>query len=169
MEAAMATDEQTAPASVTDVRKPTHLLPRFGMKSLMVLPVLAAAVMAIDRWTAVPWSGPKEGGCVVFRIVDGKTGQPFKAASMTLFDGERQLATMSAPWGVIEHCGGHRQAEGYRSLVRDTRRLNIRDLRIRVTAAGFRDFEADASEISRGGRPDPGDSSYIYVVRLRPL
>jgi hypothetical protein len=141
---------------------------RFGLKSLMVLPILAAAVfMAVDRWTAIPWSGPKDGGPIVFKIVDGATGQPFKGAILTMFEGGAERLTMAASFGVIRHFGGDKKASGYRSLVRDTRRLDVGDMQIKVTADGFKNFEADRAEISRNAYPAPDDSSLEYVIRLR--
>jgi hypothetical protein len=141
---------------------------RFGLKSLLVLPVLAAAVfMAVDRWTAIPWSGPKRGGPMVFKIVDGGTGQLFKGASLTIFESGVERLTMAASFGVIRHFGGDKQASGYRSLVRDTRRIDVGDMQIKVTADGFEDFEANGAEISRNAYPTPNDSGLEYVIRLR--
>ena len=56
---------------------------------------------------------------------------------------------------------------GYRSLVRDTRRLDVGDLRIEVTADGFEDFGAGAAEISRDARPSPDNTRVEYVIHLR--
>jgi hypothetical protein len=153
----MAADEPL-PASSAPLEGPTsgrriRVRLRFGLKSLMLLPILAAAVlMAADRWTAIPWSGPQSGGHLVFTIVDGATGQTLKGASLTMVEGGVEKFAMEAPFGVIHHFGGHKQAQGYRSLVRDTRRLDVGDLRIKVTADGFEDFEAGAAEISRDAR-----------------
>jgi hypothetical protein len=167
----MAADEQlpsTAPREAAASGRPARKRLRFGMKGLMVLPILAAAVlMAIDRWTAIPWPGPKLGGPVIFKIVDGSTGQVLKGASLTMFEGGARTFTMEAPFGVIRHFGGRKQAHGYRSLVRDTRRLDVGDLRIEVTADGFEDFEAGAAEISRDARPSPDNTRVEYVIHLR--
>jgi hypothetical protein len=141
---------------------------RFALRSLMLLPILAAiSFMIVDRWTAIPWTGPTDGSLVVFKIVDGSTGQEFKNASLTLFEGGEEKFTMDAPSGVIRHFGGNKRPRGYRSLVRDTRRLDVGDMQIKVTANGFEDFRADAAEISRNGAPSEDDSRLEYVVRLR--
>ncbi|MGE3820672.1 MAG: hypothetical protein AB7I30_14760 [Isosphaeraceae bacterium] len=134
----------------------------------MVLPFLAAAVlMAVDRLTEIPWSGPKNGGDLVFKIVDGATGQPFKGASVTMFRHGAEWFTMAAPFGVIYQTVGPFKARGYQSLLRDTRRLDVGDMRIKVTADGFEDFQADAAEISRNAVPAEDDSRVEYVIRLR--
>lgn len=168
----MAADEQlassTAPLERATAARPVQLRLRFGLKSLMVLPILAAAVlMAVDRLTAMPWSGPKSGGPVVFKIVDGSTGQILKGASLTMFEDGVKTFTMEAPFGIVRHFGGRKQARGYRSLVRDTRRLDVGDLRIGATADGFEDFEAGAAEISREIRPSSDETRAEYVIRLR--
>ena len=102
----MAADEQrpssTVPPEVTPSGRPARKRLRFGMKGLMLLPILAAAVlMAIDRWTAIPWSGLKSGGPVVFKIVNGSTGQILKGASLTIFEGGAKRFTMEAPSGSL--------------------------------------------------------------------
>ena len=168
----MAADEQrsssTVPLEATASGRPARKWLRFGMKGLMALPILAAAVlMAVDRWTAIPWPGPKSGGHVVFKIVDGTTGQILKGASLTMFEGGARTFTMEAPFGVIRHFGGRKKAYGYQSLIRDTRRLDVGDLRIEVTADGFHDFQAGAAEISRDTRPSPDNTRVEYVIRLR--
>ncbi len=156
---------------MSDQKAPFRVRLRFGLKSLMALPVLTAfgimAFWAIDRWTATPWSGPTPGTPIVFKIVDGATGKPFYGASFVSFEGGAQRFAMDAPFGVIRIFGGNPKASGYRSLVRDTRQIDFGDTRIRVTAEGFDDFEATADKLARNARVTPGNSNVEVVVRLR--
>jgi hypothetical protein len=159
---------QASPTESVTSPKPVRRRLRFGLKSLMALPVLAAvALVAVDRWTAVPWSGLQQGEPIIFKIVDAATGEPFKGGSFTIFEHGTELLTMPASSGRMRHFGRSRPASGYQSLIRDTRRLDFGDMRIKVTADEFEDFTADASEIARSARLDTNDAAIEYIVRLR--
>lgn len=168
----MAPDEPHAGSAIplegTTRVRPTRRRLRFGMKSLMILPILAAvALVAVDRWTAIPWSGTNSGQPIIFKVLDGSTGQIITGASITMYQDGAKLFTMDAPFGIIRHFGGRRQGRGYRSLVRDTRRLDVGDLRIKVAADGFEDFEVGPAEISRDARPSLDETQVEYVIHLR--
>jgi hypothetical protein len=137
----------------------------------MGLPVLTAfaimAFLAVDRWTAAPWSGPTPGTPLIFKIVNGATGKPFLGASFKSFEGANQRFAMVAPSGTIRMFGEMHKASGYQSLVRDTRHLDFGDMNIRVTAEGFDDFEATAADLSQLARLASDGSEVEVVVRLR--
>jgi hypothetical protein len=144
---------------------------RFGMKWLLGLPVLAALLLVVvDRWTAVPMPDFAQSGApLIFKIIDGGTGQTHRGASVTMIDDGNRRMSLDATFGQIRVFGGHRRTGGYRSLVRDTRYTEVRDMRVQVSAKGFRLFEADAAEISRNAHPAPDGSRIEYIVRLRRL
>jgi hypothetical protein len=141
------------------------------MRALLILPLVAAlGVMlheGIDRWTAVPWLGLSSGGPLVITIVDGETGKPVRGARVRLDMGPgMQPAVMEATEGEIRSYGGH-EAAGYRSAVRDTRRLKPVVKGIEVMAEGYESYRAGAWEIEHWNRPSADNLQADFLVRLR--
>src|SRR5262245_12759894 len=141
--------------------------PRLTISGLMILVALVAlgiaAYVAVDRW---PSAAPPRHMPLSFRIVDDATGKTYPGAKLTMFSGGVEQHTEVVSSGVFTFIGDNLKALGHRSLVRDTRQMDVGDLRIRVWAEGFEDFEAEAAEISRGTRPTSDDTRLEYVIRL---
>ena len=144
----------------------------FRLRTLMVFPVLVAALItaytAIDRWTAVPWSGPDAGTPVIYKVLDAATGQPVVGARVKLVEGGLVYDMKTSTPGHIRRFGGPQiQGAGHRSLVRDTRRVHLRDTTLLVTATGFEDFSAETSSAPLVARPAQDGKSVEYVIKLR--
>ena len=144
----------------------------FRLRTLMALPVLVAllitAYTAIDRWTAVPWSGPDAGTPVSYKVLDAATGQPIVGARVKLVDaGLVYDMKTSNPGHIRRFGGGQIQGAGHRSLVRDTRRVDLRDTSLLVTAEGYEDFSAATSSTPLVARPAQDGKSVEYVIKLR--
>ena len=144
----------------------------FRLRTLMALPVLVAALItaytAIDVWTAVPWSGPDAGTPVIYKILDATTGQPVVGARVKLVQAGLAYDMKTSTPGHIRRFGGQMiQGAGHRSLVRDTRRVDLRDTSLLVTAEGYEDFSAATSTAPLVARPAQDGKSVEYVIRLR--
>ncbi len=127
----------------------------------MALPVLVAALItaytAIDVWTAVPWTGPDAGTPVVYKVLDAATGQPIVGARVKLVQAGLVYDMKTSTPGHIRRFGGSQiQGAGHRSLVRDTRRVDLPDTTLLVTAEGYADFSAATSTAPLVARPGAG-------------
>lgn len=170
---AMETDERlpTTPGGVTSGRPARRRL-SFWLRPLMALPVIAAALivayMAVDRLTAVPWSSPMQGDPVTFKVQDAATGQPVVGARVRMVNGgSAVLDVLTSTLGDVSLFGGDIRVSGYRSLVRDTRRVDLGDTSLLVTADGYEDFAVSASDGPLFAHPAPDGESLEYVIRLR--
>ncbi len=143
----------------------------FRLRTLMALPILIAALLtaytAIDRWTAVPWSGPDAGTPVIYKVLDAATGQPVVGARVKLVQGGLVYDIKTSAPGHIRRFGGQIQGAGHRSLVRDTRRVDLPDTTLLVTAEGYEDFSAATSTAPLVARPAQDGKSVEYLIELR--
>ncbi len=143
----------------------------FRLRTLMALPLLVAALIAaytaIDRWTAVPWSGPDAGTPVIYKVLDAATGQPVVGARVQLVEAGQVFDMKTSTPGHIRRFGGQIQGAGHRSLVRDTRRVDLRNTSLLVTAEGYEDFSAETSSTPLVARPAQDGKSVEYVIKLR--
>jgi hypothetical protein len=168
----MMTDERlSAPLEGAPPSRQARGRLNFRLRALMALPVLVAALVtaytAIDRWTAVPWSGPDPGTPVIYKVLDAATGQPIVGARVKIVDGGLVFDMKTSAPGYIRRFGGEIQGTGHRSLVRDTRRVDLGDTSLLVTAEGYEDYSAEASEAPLVARPAPDGKSVEYVIELR--
>jgi hypothetical protein len=143
----------------------------FRLRTLMALPVLVAALItaytAVDRWTAVSWPGPDSGTPVIYKVLDAATGQAVVGARVKLVEAGLAYDMKTSTNGYIRRFGGQIQGSGHRSLVRDTRRVDLRDTSLLVTAPGYEDFSAETSSAPLVAHPAQDGKSVEYVIKLR--
>ena len=144
----------------------------FGLRGLMAIPVLVAVAIAgytaLDRWTAVPWSGPEAGTPVSYQVVDVETGGPVVGARLKLMvNGLSFDMRTAAPGHIIRSGGDAIQGVDHRSLVRDTRRVNLDNTSVHVSDSGYDDFSAETSAAPLVARPAANSKSVDYVINLR--
>lgn len=142
---------------------------RFGLRSLIALPVMVAIlIVAVDRWTAAPWSNLSTGYPVIFKVQDGSTRRPIVGARFRLFrNGMVEIDMLTGAEGQISQHGGPVRDVGYQSLVRDARRVDLGDASLVVTAADYEDFTAEASQKPLICSLGPEGKSFDYVIRLK--
>ena len=77
------------------------------------------AFSAVDRWTAIPWAGPKKGGLTI-KIVDGDTGKPLNRATVTLVEEDGvEREPIEVRFATLNYHRGNTKFEGHLSLLRD--------------------------------------------------
>jgi hypothetical protein len=138
---------------------------------MMILVALTAFVMvaflAIDRWTATTWNGKPNGMPLTFVVVDADTGKAPANVTPRLMILDKEGWSDHYP-ATLVHLIGYSKIGGYRSRLRDTRRLtNVDVLGIRVTADGFEDLSAGPEQIAREARLSADESEMVFLMRLR--
>ena len=160
---------QGVTADPAPARPPRGRWPRrFSLKILMVLPIVAAAaLLAIDWWTAIP----AQYAPTAFRVIDAETGRPIGGAAFTMIDGDRETTLSTLDQGLITYHGGTGSTSGHVSLLRDTRRPDHGKLRLRVAAPGYDPIDAPASDFAAAAgtyrAPASGTPHFDVPVPLR--